>query len=170
MDDLKRFRAQAIIFDKDGTLIDFDAMWGGWATYLAEQLYRVSGLNTCTALYLALGYDDVNQKVLAHGNLASNPMTYLFHLTVEVMQSLGLSIAEAERVVEEAWYIPDPVILAKPLTNTRELFRKLCEQKVQIAIATSDDRAPTQATIEAMDIEEFISRSEERRVGKECRL
>jgi len=157
MDDLKHFRAQAIIFDKDGTLIDFDAMWGGWAIYLAQQLQHVSGLNVEVPLYLALGYDHTNKKVLAHGNLAANPMAQLFHLTVEVMQSMGLSKTQAEHVAEQAWYIPDPVILAKPFTNTRELFRKLTEQKIQIAIATSDDCAPTQATVEALDIEEFIT-------------
>ncbi|MEP6894896.1 MAG: HAD family hydrolase [Chloroflexota bacterium] len=154
---MKHFRAQAIIFDKDGTLIDFDAMWGGWAIYLAEQLYKVSGLNACAPLYSALGYDDATTKVLAHGNLAANPMAQLFQLTVEVMQSMGLSKTQAEHVVAQAWYIPDPVMLAKPFTNTRELFRKLTEQKIQIAIATSDDRAPTQATVEALDIEEFIT-------------
>ena len=68
MDKLDKFKAKAIIFDKDGTLIDFDAMWGGWVIYLAEQLHLVSGLNIREPLCFAMGYDDEHKKVLAHGN------------------------------------------------------------------------------------------------------
>lgn len=157
MDGLKHFRAQAIIFDKDGTLIDFDAMWGGWVIFLAEQLQQVSGLQVRESLCLAMGYDITNQKVLAHGKLAATPMSQLYHLTVEVMQSLGLAPEQAERVVAQGWCIPDPVMLAKQFTDTRGLFQKLHQQKIQIGIATTDDRAPTQAMIEAFDIEEYLS-------------
>ncbi|MBI5353719.1 MAG: HAD family hydrolase [Chloroflexi bacterium] len=157
MNGLSKFKAQAIIFDKDGTLIDFDAMWGGWVIYLAEQLHQTSGLNVRDALCLAMGFDDENKKVLAHGKLAATPMSQLYRLTVEVMQSLGLSAERAEQAVETGWCIPDPVILAKPFTDTRALFGKLHHEGIQIAIATTDDRAPTQAMIEAFDIEEYIS-------------
>ena len=151
MNGLKNFKAQAIIFDKDGTLIDFDAMWGGWVVYLAEQLHLISGLIVRESLCLAMGYDDENKKVLAHGKLAATPMHLLYRLTVEVMQSLGLSEENAEKVVEEGWCIPDPVLLAKPFTDTRALFGKLYNEGIKIAIATTDDRAPTQAMIEAFD-------------------
>jgi len=157
LNDLKRFKAQAIIFDKDGTLIDFDAMWGGWVIYLAEQLQLVSGLDARDALCLAMGYDYKTSKVSAHGKLASRPMSQLYQLAMDVMQSLGLSEGEAERVVERAWRVPDPVLLAKPLTDTRALFSRLRGHGIQIAIATADDRAPTQAMIEAFDLEEFIA-------------
>ena len=157
MNDLKHFKAQAIIFDKDGTLIDFDAMWGGWVVYLAEQLHLVSGLNVREPLCLAMGYDDDHKKVLAHGKLAATPMSQLYRLTVEVMQSLGLSEAAAEKAVEAGWCIPDPVILAKQFTDTRALFGQLHGKGILIGIATTDDRAPTQAMIEAFDIEEYIS-------------
>ena len=157
MDGLKHFRTQAIIFDKDGTLIDFDAMWGGWVIYLAEQLHSISGLHVHEPLCLAMGYDDLNKKVLAHGKLAATPMSQLYHLTVEVMQSLGLTIGQAEQVVEQGWCIPDPVALAKQFTDTRALFQKLHSQNIQIGIATTDDRAPTQAMIEAFDIEEYLT-------------
>jgi phosphoglycolate phosphatase-like HAD superfamily hydrolase len=156
MDRWKHFRAQAIIFDKDGTLIDFDAMWGGWVVYLAEQLRSVSGLDVHRALCLAMGYDETTRKVLANGKLASRPMSQLYQATIEVVQSFGLSKHEAKCVVEKAWCIPDPVILAKQLTDTRALFSSLYDRGIQIAIATADDRAPTQAMIEAFDIEEFI--------------
>src|SRR6266498_1269447 len=140
MNVLKNFKAQAIIFDKDGTLIDFDAMWGGWVVYLAEQLHLVSGLNVHEALCIAMGYDDANRKVLAHGKLAATPMHLLYRLTVEVMQSLGLSAEEAERAVEKGWCIPDPVILAKQFTDTRALFGQLHGKGIKIGIATTDDR------------------------------
>jgi HAD superfamily hydrolase (TIGR01549 family) len=157
MNGLKHFRAQAIIFDKDGTLIDFDAMWGGWVIFLAEQLHAASGLHVCEPLCLAMGYDNANKKVLAHGKLAVTPMSQLYRLTVEVMQSLGLSAEQAEHVVEQGWCIPDPVLLAKQFTDTRTLFNKLHNQNILIGIATTDDRAPTQAMIEAFDIEEYLN-------------
>lgn len=157
LNDLKHFKAQAIIFDKDGTLIDFDAMWGGWALYLAEQLHQVSGINVRDALCESFGYDQTAEKVLAHGMMAASPMAKLYQLTVEVMQAQGLSEEEAKRIVEAGWCIPDPVVLAKQFTDTWTLFSNLHKQNIKIAIATSDDRAPTQAMIEAFDIEEFIT-------------
>ncbi len=157
MNGLKHFKAQAIIFDKDGTLIDFDAMWGGWVVYLAEQLHQVSGLHVREPLCLAMGYDDANKKVLAHGKLAATPMAQLYRLTVEVLQTLGLTAQQAERAVEQGWCIPDPVVLAKQFTDTRILFSQLHSQNIKIGIATTDDRAPTQAMIEAFDIEEYLT-------------
>ena len=155
--DSKHFRAQAIIFDKDGTLIDFDAMWGGWALYLAEQLHQASGIQVRDALCDTFGYDQAAKKVLAHGMMAASPMGKLRQLTVEVMQAQGLSAEQAERIVEVGWCIPDPVISAKQFTDTWALFSKLHQQNIKIGIATSDDRAPTQAMIEAFDIEDFIT-------------
>ena len=155
MDGLKHFRAQAIIFDKDGTLIDFDAMWGGWVVYLAEQIMAVSGLNVRAALCFAMGFDEKSRKVLPQGKLASRPMSQLHQLTIGVVKSFGLSRVDAERIVEAAWCIPDPVSLAKPLTDLRTLFSNLHDHGIQIAIATADDRAATQAMIEAFDIDEF---------------
>jgi phosphoglycolate phosphatase-like HAD superfamily hydrolase len=157
MDGLKNFQAQAIIFDKDGTLIDFDAMWGGWVVYLAEQIKAVSGLEVCEALCLAMGFDQTSRKVLAHGKLASRPMSQLYQLTIDVMQSFGLGPGQAEGIVEKAWCIPDPILLAKPLTDLRALFSNLLNHGIQIAIATADDRASTQTMIEAFDIEEYIA-------------
>ena len=157
MDKLNKFKAKAIIFDKDGTLIDFDAMWGGWVVFLADQLHMASGLAVRKPLCMAMGYDEAHNKVLADGKLAATPMGQLRLLTVEVMQSLGLNLEIAERVVDQAWCIPDPVILAKPFTDTRALFSRLHNAGIKIGIATTDDRAPTQAMIEAFDIEEYLS-------------
>lgn len=153
----KNFKPQAIIFDKDGTLIDFGAMWGGWTVHLANQLQLTSGLDVRQSLYRTFGVDEATNKVIAGGKLASMPMSMLYELTVEVMQSAGLTVNEATTVVNQVWCIPDPVILAKPFTDLRALFCQLTEQGIKLAIATADNRIPTQAMVDAFDIGEFIS-------------
>ena len=157
MTDLRYFKTQAIIFDKDGTLIDFDAMWGGWTLYLPEQLHLASGKEARDALCLTLGHDQTSKKVRADGKLASNPTSYLSELTVEFIRSSGLLEHKARQVVEQTWCIPDPVMLAKPFTDIRCLSGQMHGQGIKIAIATANDRPPTQAMIEAFDIEEYIS-------------
>ncbi len=46
-----------IIFDKDGTLIDFGSMWSGWAVTLAAGLERSTGRSLEGPLFAMLGYD-----------------------------------------------------------------------------------------------------------------
>ena len=46
-----------IVFDKDGTLIDFDAMWGAWAEDLAERLEAALGSPITSELHREIGYD-----------------------------------------------------------------------------------------------------------------
>ncbi|MFN3492414.1 MAG: hypothetical protein ACK40V_09370, partial [Anaerolineales bacterium] len=77
------FKPQAIIFDKDGTLIDFDLMWGGWTEYLANQIHQASGRDVFPLLCRAFGYDAPSKKVLADGKLAACPMQQLYDLTIE---------------------------------------------------------------------------------------
>ena len=47
--DLSPYRL--VIFDKDGTLIDFDAMWAGWIEKLAEGLQAATGESWTDHLY-----------------------------------------------------------------------------------------------------------------------
>ena len=47
-----------VVFDKDGTLIDFHAMWSGWARDLAAGLEAATGRDLRVPLYRNLGYDD----------------------------------------------------------------------------------------------------------------
>ena len=44
-----------VVFDKDGTLIDFHAMWGGWARDLAAGLEAATGRDLRAPLYRNLG-------------------------------------------------------------------------------------------------------------------
>jgi phosphoglycolate phosphatase len=58
----------------------------------------------------------------------------------------------ARSAVDAAWQAPDPVLLAQPVTDLRVLFDRLRARVPQFAVATSDDRGPTERTLAALGI------------------
>jgi phosphoglycolate phosphatase-like HAD superfamily hydrolase len=69
----------------------------------------------------------------------------------------GLSQARAAALVADTWFTPDPVTTARPVTNLPHLFTSLRRQGLQIAIATSDDRAPTLATLANIGVAQQVA-------------
>lgn len=150
------FKPAVVIFDKDGTLIDFDWMWGRWVTDLATRLETATQVVTRKQVYAALGFDAAQGRVLAQGPLAATPMAQLYILTIEIVESAGLSPQSARAAVAQAWHIPDPVTLARPFAPLKELLSRLQTQGVKVAVATTDDREPTLATLQALGALDLI--------------
>ena len=147
---------QLIIFDKDGTLIDFHSMWGGWVEELARRLESASSKIISDQLFRAMGYDQARGRVLAHGKLAATPMAQLYDLTMAVMMEAALPAKTAQAMVAHAWHIPDPVALARPCADLMALFTTLSERGIKIAVATTDDRSPTLATLAGLGLASFV--------------
>jgi phosphoglycolate phosphatase-like HAD superfamily hydrolase len=146
---------ELIVFDKDGTLIDFDAMWGPWLTEFARRLQSLAGAAAGPELYRAFGFDPAAGHVLSGGALAGTPMGRLRELAVSVLAAAG-SPAAAEEAVGRAWEPPDPVALARPLADLPALFAALRERGLRICVATTDDRAPTERTLAALGIAPLV--------------
>ena len=141
-----------VVFDKDGTIIEFGPMWSGWAVALADGLRAATGRSVEVPLFEMLGYDAATGAVLPGGGLAATPMARLRERTGKVLVDEGLSQAEAEMALAAAWHAPDPVALARPLTDLAALFGRLRAAGHRIAIATSDDRDPTEQTLAAFGL------------------
>ena len=141
-----------VIFDKDGTLIEFHAMWGGWAVTLAHDLRLATGRRIEKPLFEMLGYDAATGTIQPHGGLAATPMSRLADRTREVLVSAGLSPVEADRALASAWHAPDPVGLASPLADLGALFARLHGDGRTVAVATSDDRDPTVRTLAVLGV------------------
>ncbi|MEP6638445.1 MAG: HAD family hydrolase [Chloroflexota bacterium] len=141
-----------VVFDKDGTLIEFGSMWGGWANALVAAIEAETGQPIAAPLHAMLGYDPETGTVLAGGGLAATPMARLRERTFDVLVAAGLLAADAERALETAWHAPDPVALARPVTDLHALFGGLHAAGRRVAVATSDDRAPTERTLAALGL------------------
>ena len=154
MIDLSPYRL--VIFDKDGTLIDFDAMWGGWVETLAARLETATGRALAPGLFAGLDYDAAQRRTIAGGRLAVTPMAELFRWLAGYLQLHGLSASEAGVALGQAWFLPDPAGTAWPLADLSRLFGALRQRGLKIAIATSDDRAPTLATLASLGLADQV--------------
>jgi phosphoglycolate phosphatase-like HAD superfamily hydrolase len=152
--DLSRY--QLIIFDKDGTLIDFDAMWAGWIEEFARRLEAGTGLDLAADYFDLMGYDSVAGRTLPGGHLAVDSMAEHYALAVGFLKGRGLLSAAAETAVAAAWFIPDPVTTARPFADLPSLFGRLRAQGLKLAVATTDDRVPTLATLAALGVAGMI--------------
>jgi phosphoglycolate phosphatase-like HAD superfamily hydrolase len=142
-----------IIFDKDGTLIEFHLMWGAWTDELAASLEVRTGLDLRAGLYALLGVDRATGRVLHHGLMAATPMARIREAVTAFVAAQGATPEAAVAAVGASWHAPDPVALARPVTGLRALFARVRRRVGTFAVATSDDRDPTERTLRALGIE-----------------
>lgn len=136
-----------IIFDKDGTLIDFKAMWGGWVVDLAQRLETATSLSIAPQLFEAMDFQPESGHIAPAGKLAVTPMAGLRTLTCQVLHESGLSDEAIQGIMAQTWHSPHPISEAQPLADLSFLFGTLRAHGLKIAIATSDDHAPTESLV-----------------------
>jgi phosphoglycolate phosphatase len=148
---------ELIVFDKDGTLIDFDAMWAPWVIELTRRLDAATGVDLADRLDAGLGFDRLAGRTVAGRPLAVLPMAMLRELTVDlVAEAAGTRRTSAEAAVAAAWFVPNPAATAAPLADLPRIFRRLRADGRRIAVATSDDRGPTEQTMAALGVADLI--------------
>ena len=146
-----------VVFDKDGTLISFDAMWAPWARSLGARLEAVTRRPVAGDVFAAIGFDPVDDRVRPGGPLAVDTMAGIEERVAAVLRRWCPSVPAARRALAEAWFEPDPVAEAVPLADLQKLFGTLRSADRLIAIATTDDRDATEATIAGLGLASFLS-------------
>ena len=146
-----------VVFDKDGTLIDFGAMWGGWAHELGARLELTTGRPVAPDVWAAIGYDPAARAVAPRGALAVSTMAQLGDLVQGVVRRWCPNVAAARRAVDAAWFAPDPVERAIPLADLGALFGALRSAGRSLAVVTNDDREPTLRTLAALGVSGQLS-------------
>ena len=145
-----------VIFDKDGTLIDFHAMWGGWARGLGDRLDAVIRRPVSLDVFATIGFDPTSGRIAPGGPLATATMAGIEETVARVLRRWCPSIAAARRATAAAWSIPDPVALAVPLADLPAIFGRLRADGRRTAVVTTDDRAPTDATLRLLGVRDEV--------------
>jgi phosphoglycolate phosphatase len=156
------FDADLVIFDKDGTLIDFKHLWAQKTIAGVERLVQaVQGDSQLRhALYQALGYDPVKNQFDMQGPLLVAAMSKLYTIAAAVLFQQGWPWLEAELLVQEHFVpgIADVLTasLLRPTADLGKLFTQLRAANVHIAVITSDERAPAEKTLKLLGVDQYV--------------
>lgn len=151
-----------IVFDKDGTLVDFDLLWAGKLVHAVEAVLKLApprqGLRS--QLFATLGIHESGMKVIPESPLAVSTLAKLGIATTVVLYQNGMAWHDAEKLVRDA-FMPAIEILphasdVAAIGDVAGLMRKLAEKGFRLAVFTSDDRNATAACLPLLGITDQI--------------
>lgn len=158
----RTFAADMVVFDKDGTLIDFNRLWHGIAKRATAALIDRAGLSSSIApvLYEALGFDPITATSDPDGPLAAGPNYRIYGAAKQVLKQLGLTDEQSNEFVREAFV---PVVEAEPVRSDihatgdiRRLFSDLKSRGIVVAVATADVTRPTVAALGYLNVLQLV--------------
>jgi phosphoglycolate phosphatase len=154
------FDAGLVAFDKDGTLIDFEFMWGRMATAWVEHLVEDDqGDLLRRDLYRSLGFDPDRQRTEAESPLAIATTAQLQTIAAATLYRHGVPWPEAEDRARLAFGTRSELPLSRLIRAAGDvagLLGHLREAGVRVAVVTTDDRAATVETLRILGIAHLV--------------
>ncbi len=141
----RSFDVDVVVFDKDGTLVDLDAVWfppaQGWIDAVASDHRELAA-----ALAERLGIDLAGRRLVPDSIAAASTFEHIGAETVAELVAHGWSddqidaaLVRAAAAVDRALGSAEPTMLA----DVPMLFEHLLQNGLRLALLTSDDRDPT---------------------------
>lgn len=146
--------ASAIVFDKDGTLIDLHARWAPWIAGLCRAIADGCGDSAAVAdLEAALGVSGA--RLVADSPAAVLTGADIRRVAVDAMAIRGHDRSRVATSVAEA-YGSTAVGELVPLGEVATTMARLADRGFKLGIATSDDRANTLAELDELRIRSLM--------------
>jgi phosphoglycolate phosphatase len=149
-----------VAFDKDGTLIDFEFMWGRLAVAWVEHLTAEGGDKELQRdLYRSLGYESGKKRTLPRSPLAIATTAQLQAIAAVTLYRHGIPWPDSEDRVRRAFETGTGLPLAsliRPEGDVLGLMERLQDSAVRVAVVTTDSRVETEETLRIMGIAHLV--------------
>lgn len=152
-------RTKAIIFDKDGTLMDFDSFWVTLTRVVVEEVRKnmrvvdVSEEEILAALGVEHGVTNIN-GVLCYGTYAQ-----IGSIVCNVLENSGYktNVDEVTKLMIESYHRNYEKGIIKPTChNLCKVLSRLKSEGIKLAVVTTDDSFGVQRCLQVLGIEEYF--------------
>lgn len=142
-------KLKGIVFDKDGTLFDFNAVWSVWCDRVVSELSQ--GDSTLKArLAKKIGYDIESRSFVTGSVIVSGAADESTELLASLLP--GTSAGQVEEVaVKHLHNLP-----LVPVTDLDALFKSLKRAGLLLGVATNDSEASAITQLKASHIEHYF--------------
>lgn len=147
--------AKALVFDKDGVLVDFHRYWGAIARARADLLVEETGARQ--ALLAQLGF--ARDRVDPDGPLATATRAESMAVAAGFLYGRGVPWVEARDRAQRAFQDAESRVPLDALTECPGARATLAELKGQgwrIGVATTDSRAHARASLEQLEMVDLV--------------
>ncbi len=151
---------KCIIFDKDGTLMDFDAFWGTVSIHAVTELLAELHLspNLMEPLLASIGYQNGTTDV--QGVLSWGTYRLMGEAMHDALTEAGIDCDREEvvRLTYETYHKhADKGEIRPACDNIGEVLKNLLRQDIALAVVTTDGPVITRQCLEKMDIGPLFS-------------
>lgn len=135
---------KAVIFDKDGTIIDSHIYWGAIIEKRSQALIEKTGINkdAYESICLAMGYSLEQKKLLPEGPIALVSRERVIEILIDYFQTRGFLISKEEIgdifVKVHSDFLKDIYKYIKILPGVVDLLSAIQGKGVVMALVTSD--------------------------------
>lgn len=146
-------RVRAVLFDKDGTLFDFQATWGAWARTVITDLAGAD-VDLHAALAEAMAFDLASGRFLPHSVVIAGTSLEVAELIAPLIpeQPGGIAALNARLAAAAAAV---PAVEAVPL---RALLSRLRGAGYRLGVATNDNESVARQHVAGnVDLFDFIA-------------
>ena len=136
-------KCKALLFDKDGTILDFRLMWLGWCREVVRKLepaFKATAVEKCLSCW---GVDLALGSIKPDGHLAIGSRSELLQSLSDQLVKSGCSIkkpdTEVLKAMQQAYRSVETKGLIRPIAGVTETIEKLYEKGYKLAVVTTDD-------------------------------
>ena len=154
----RRTPCRLVVFDKDGTIVDFAATWlpiiRKRAALVSKELGGDRKLET--SLLRSWGIDPESGKIDPRGPGPVSPRAEEIVIGTVMLYQRGIPWDEAKRVVarafDEADAITDRIAISKAVDGIHSFLTRLKREGFFLALATNDERRDTEAVLASLNL------------------
>lgn len=159
----KTYELDGILFDKDGTLLEFGSLWISWAEQLIADIAKQTDLSgeEKKALAKEIGFNEEASNWDPKGPLCIGSLDHVITIISSNLYRQGFSWDESVSIVTDAHAAVDRreewKKSIRPVDGLRKFLSDAKDSSLKLGVVTSDNHQQAVKHLEALEIDDYFS-------------